>query len=81
MAAAEMREKARLAADSAKSSNISGLFETLGDIGYDEANRKLADKAIIYTGIPGGERLGYRIKRDNKAKNGGKLKRKKGLTF
>ena len=81
LAAAEMREKARLAADSARSSNISSLLETLGDIGYDEANRKLADKTIIYTGIPGGERLGYRIKRENKAKNGGKLKRKKGLTF
>lgn len=81
LTAAEMREKARLAADSARSSNISGLFETLGDIGYDEANKRSADKTIIYTGTPGGERLGYRIKRENKAKNGGKLKRKKGLTF
>ena len=35
MAAAEMRQKARLASEAAKSANLSGLLSTLGDIGYE----------------------------------------------
>ncbi len=77
MAAAEMRERARLAADQAKSANISGLFQTLGDIGFEERNARMRDWGIkhdIYG--PGTQDYG-RFRRNAK---GGKLK-KKGLTF
>lgn len=47
MAAAELRQKARLASEAAKSANLSGLFQTLGDIGYENKNmnmvRRLAE--------------------------------------
>lgn len=35
MAAAEMRQKARMAAEAAKSANLSGFLSALGDIGYE----------------------------------------------
>lgn len=77
MSAAQMREAARQAADAAKSANISGLFQTLGDIGFEERNAKMRDWAIRH-GVfgPGVEDYG-RIKRAK----GGKIKRRKGLTF
>lgn len=78
MAAAQMKEAARMAADQARSANLSGLFQTLGDIGYEERNAKMRDWAIRH-GVfgPGTEDYG-RIKRKSK---GGKIKRKRGLTF
>ena len=78
LAAAEMRERERLATDANKSANISGLFQTLGDIGFEEKNAKMRDWAIK-KGIfgPGTEDYG-RVKIGAK---GGKIKRKRGLTL
>lgn len=51
MAAAEMRQKARLAAEQAKSANLSGLLQALGDIGYENKGmnmiRRLAEAGVI----------------------------------
>lgn len=80
IAAAQMREAAKMAADRAKSANLSGLFQTLGDIGYEEKNVKMKDWAIRRGDFgPGTEDAGRMI-----AAKGGKLKRvkrKRGLTF
>lgn len=79
MAGYDMRERARQASDAARSANISGLFQTLGDIGYEERNAKMRDWAILH-GVfgPGTEDYG----RVRKAAKGGKLKRRKrGLTI
>lgn len=46
MAGAELREKARLTADAARSANLSGLFQTFGDIGFEEANKRMIDWGI-----------------------------------
>lgn len=77
LAAAQMREAARQSADAAKSANLSGLFQTLGDIGFEEKNAKMRDWAIRH-GVfgPGTEDYG-RFKRAK----GGKIRRRKGLTF
>lgn len=77
LAAAQMREAAKQRADEARSANLSGLFQTLGDIGFEEKNARMRDWAIRH-GIfgPGTEDYG----RFKKAKRG-KIKRKKGLTI
>lgn len=41
--AADMREKARLAAEQAKSTNFSGLFTNIGNLGSDEYTRRQQD--------------------------------------
>lgn len=71
IAAAQMREAARMAADQAKSANLSGLFQTLGDIGYEEKNAKMRDWAIRH-GVfgPGTEDAG-RLKRKTTTKKAG----------
>lgn len=73
MAAAEMRERARLAADQNRSANLSGLFQTLGDIGFEEKNARMRDWAITH-GVfgPGTEDAG-RVRKKTKAgsKTGG----------
>lgn len=73
MAAAEMRERARLAADQNRSANLSGLFQTLGDIGFEEKNARMRDWAITH-GVfgPGTEDAG-RVRKETKAgsKTGG----------
>lgn len=81
LAAAQMREQARLASDAAKSANLSGLFQTLGDIGYEEKNARMRDWAIKH-GIfgPGTEDYG-RTKSTTKAKGGKVKRRKRGLTL
>lgn len=71
MTAAELRERARLASDQAKSANISGLFQTLGDIGFEEKNARMRDWAIAH-GVfgPGTESAGrVKQKTTNKDKN------------
>lgn len=71
IAAAQMREAARMAADQAKSANLSGLFQTLGDIGYDEKNAKMRDQAIRRGDFgPGTEDAG-RLKRKTTTKKAG----------
>lgn len=51
LASAEMRQKAKLAADQARSANLSGLFQTLGDIGYENKGmnmiRRLAETGAL----------------------------------
>lgn len=51
MAAAELRQKAKLAADQAKSANLSGLLQSLGDIGYENKSmnmiRRLAEAGVF----------------------------------
>lgn len=64
-----MRESARALADQAKSANISGFIQALGDIGYENANRNMRDWAIS-KGVFG----------PIKKSKGGKIRRK-GLTF
>lgn len=78
MAAAQMREAARMAADQAKSANLSGLFQILGDIGYEEKNAKMRDWAIRH-GVfgPGTEDAG-RLKRKTTTKKAGSKSEEKG---
>lgn len=78
MAAAQMREAARMAADQAKSANLSGLFQTLGDIGYEEKNAKMRDWAIRH-GVfgPGTEDAG-RLERKTTTKKAGSKSEEKG---
>lgn len=78
MAAAQMKEAARMAADQAKSANLSGLFQTLGDIGYEEKIAKMRDWAIRH-GVfgPGTEDAG-RLKRKTTTKKAGSKSEEKG---
>ena len=41
LSGAEMRQKAKLAADQARSANLSGLLNTLGDIGYENKSMNM----------------------------------------
>ena len=90
MAAAEMRERARLASEDAKSANLSGFVTSLGDIGRENMAWNWRNFGMA-TGIFGniGEEeglLGNTGKKKSSAKEvtkakGGKIKRKKGLTI
>lgn len=80
MAAAEMREKSRALSDQSKSANLSGLFQSLGDIGYEEKNARMRDWSINH-GVWGPGVEDYGRSKTVKAAKGGKIKRKKGLTF
>lgn len=86
MTAAEMREKARLAADQAKSANLSGFVTALGDIGRENMawNWRNFGLATDSYGNVGDEQ--YLLantgkKKSNKGAKGGKMKRRKGLTI
>lgn len=85
MSAAQMREGIRQATDANKSANISGLFQTLGDIGFEERNAWMRDWAIRHGVFGPGTEDASRVKRNTTTrKEGGKLKRvkrKRGLTF
>lgn len=77
MAAAEMRERARLASEQAKSSNLSGFVTALGDIGRENMawnwrNFGLATDSFGHVGNG---------KHTELLSKGGKIKRKKGLTI
>lgn len=52
MAAAEMRQKARMAAEAAKSANLSGFLSTLGDIGYENKGMNMV-RQLYATGALG----------------------------
>ena len=86
MAAAEMRERARLASEKAKSANLSGFITALGDIGRENMgwNWRNFGLATGSFGNVGDER--YLLthtgnKKSNKGAKGGKMKRRKGLTI
>ena len=56
MAAAEMRQKARMAAEAARSANLSGFLQSLGDIGYENKGmnmiRRLAEAGYVPLSVP-----------------------------
>lgn len=86
MTAAEMRERARLASDQAKSANLSGFLQSLGDIGRENMAWNWRNFGLD-TGTFGPvgseeERLLTHTKKNTKA-CGGKIKRrrKRGLTY
>lgn len=90
MAAAELRERARLASEEAKSANLSGFITSLGDIGRENMGWNWRNFGIG-TGSFGnlGEQDNLLDKTNKKKSNtnvptqakGGKIKRKKGLTI
>ena len=51
LASAEMRNKARLASEAARSANLSGFLQALGDIGYENKAmnmiRRLAEAGYV----------------------------------
>lgn len=87
--AAEIRQKERLAADAAKSANLSGLFTSLGNIGRENMawnwrNFGLNTETWGNAGTnPYANLLGdVRVAETNNAAKGGKInKKKKGLTI
>lgn len=86
MAAAEMRERARLASEQAKSANLSGFVTALGDIGRENMgwNWRNFGLATGSFGNVGDEQ--YLLthtgkKKSNKGAKGSKMKRRKGLTI
>lgn len=82
MAAAQMKEAARMAADQAKSANLSGLFQTLGDIGYEEKNAKMRDQAIRRGDFgPGTEDAGRLKRKTTTKKAGSKSEEKEADTY
>lgn len=52
MAAAEMRQKARMAAEASKSANLSGFLSALGDIGYENKGMNMV-RQLYATGALG----------------------------
>lgn len=50
LAAAEMRQKARLSAEAAKSANLSGLLQAIGDIGYENKSLNMI-RALMEAGL------------------------------
>lgn len=56
IAAAEMRQRARMAAEAARSANLSGFLSTLGDIGYENKGmnmiRRLAEAGYVPMSVP-----------------------------
>lgn len=86
MSAAEMRERARLAAEQAKSANLSGFVTALGDIGRENMawnwrNFGLATDSFGHVGDEQDLLTHTGKERDNKRAKGGKIKRRKGLTL
>ena len=86
MAATEMRERARLASEQAKSANLSGFVTALGDIGRENMAwnwRNFGLSTGSFGNVGDEEYLLTHTgkKRGNKGSKGGKIKRRKGLTI
>lgn len=86
MTAAEMRERARLASEQAKSANLSGFVTALGDIGRENMGwnwRNFGLSTGSFGNVGDEEYLLTHTgkKRGNKGSKGGKIKRRKGLTI
>lgn len=86
MSAAEMRERARLASEQAKSANLSGFVTALGDIGRENMawnwrNFGLATDSFGHVGDEQDLLTHTGKEKDNKRAKGGKIKRRKGLTL
>ena len=82
MAAAEMRERARLASEQAKSSNLSGFITALGDIGRENMGWNWGNFSLA-TGTFGnvGDEERLLTHTSKKKSKDGKMKRRKGLTI
>ena len=78
MAAAEMRQKARLAAEQAKSANLSGFLQSLVDIGYENKGMNMI-RRLAETGTLGAISEGHPLF-NLIATSGAKKKAKKSLT-
>lgn len=79
MAAAEMREKARMLADANRSANLTNFVQGLGDIGSENIGWNQLQWAIdhgVFGPMQDTPSKGY--KKSRKKKNGGKLLTKKG---
>lgn len=59
LAAAEMRQKERADASAARSANLTGLFQGLGDIGYENFNMNMANSVSPYYRIRGNGQTYY----------------------
>jgi hypothetical protein len=85
MAAADMRERARLASEQAKSANISGFINAIGDIGRENMGwnwRNFGLSTGTFGNVGEEERLlTHTGRKKNSGSKGGKIKRKKGLTL
>lgn len=83
MAAAEMRERARLASEQAKSSNLSGFVTALGNIGRENMAWNWRNFGIDTGtfGPIGSDQEPLLTHRGKKKASGDKIKRKKGLTI
>lgn len=82
MTAAEMRERARMASEQAKSANLSGLLTSLGDIGRENMAWNWRNFGLA-TGTFGnvGDEEGLLTNTSKKKSNGGKIKKRRGLTI
>ena len=83
MTAAEMRERARLASEQAKSANLSGFVTALGDIGRENMAWNWRNFGIDTGtfGSIGSDQEQLLTHRGKKKASGDKIKRKKGLTI
>lgn len=79
MAAAEMRQKARLAAEQAKSTNLSGFLQALGDIGYENKGMDMI-RRLAETGALGAISKGHPLYKYLNTDAGKESKSKKSLT-
>lgn len=85
LAAAEMRQKERLAANAAKSANLTGLFQGLGDIGYEAFSRNMANTISPYYKISRRGKITYtnaykELSKEDKKKIDDEIKLKSGKT-
>lgn len=82
MAAAEMRERARLTSEQAKSANLSGFVTALGDIGRENMGwnwRNFGLATGTFSNVGDEQSLLTHTPKTNS--KGGKIKRRKGLTL
>lgn len=83
MAAAEMRQKARMAAEAAKSANLSGFLSALGDIGYENKGMNMI-RQLYATGSLGrmsrAQAEGFNLIKSKPKKEKSKKEKSKSLT-
>lgn len=86
--AADLREKARLSAEAAKSANLSGFLTSLGDIGRENVAWNWRNFGLNTTSFnpiqeEDMKNLGYASpkKKETQKSTGGYLKKRKGLTY
>lgn len=83
MAAAEMRQKARMAAEAARSANLSGFLSALGDIGYENKGMNMI-RQLYATGSLGrmsrAQAEGFNLIKSKPKKEKPKKKKSKSLT-